>query len=63
MPLSSVLDKTFFFAKKNLFYNKSGYNDYWSYILRFRETLELQKSKIHPIQVYLEYLRQVNTGK
>lgn len=62
MPLRTLLDNTFFFAKHKLFFNSTPDLGLWGFILRFNNTLELEKSKIHPIESFLEYVRYSRTS-
>lgn len=63
MPLRTLLDNTFFFAKKKLFHNSTPDVGLWEYILRFNNTVELKKSKIHPIEPFLEYVKYSRNKK
>uniref|UniRef100_A0A2H8U049 SS-A/Ro ribonucleoprotein n=1 Tax=Melanaphis sacchari TaxID=742174 RepID=A0A2H8U049_9HEMI len=62
LPLKTILDNTFFFAKNRLFCNSSSDVGLWEYILRFNNTNLLKKSKIHPIEPYIEYAKYSRTA-
>lgn len=57
MPLRKLLDNTFFFAKQKLFCNTTPDVGLWEFILRFNNIAELKKSKIHPIEPFLAYVK------
>lgn len=62
MPLKALLENTFFFAKQRLFYNSTPDVGLWVYISRFNNAHELKKSKIHPIESFIEYVRYSRTS-
>lgn len=63
MPLKTLLEKTFHFAKQKLFHNSTPYVGLWEFILRFNNSVQLQKSQIHPIESYIEYVKYSRTSQ
>jgi len=63
MPLKTLLEKTFYLAKQRLFYNSSPDVGLWEYILRFNNLVQLEKSRIHPIESYIEYVKYSRTSR
>lgn len=61
MPLRALLENTFLFAKRRLFCNSTPNEGLWEYILRFNNVVQLQKSRIHPIESYIEYVKYSRT--
>lgn len=62
MPLRTLLENTFYLAKHRLFRNSSPDIGLWEFILRFNNTNELQKSQIHPIESFIEYVKYSRTS-
>ncbi|XP_050523905.1 uncharacterized protein LOC126895752 [Daktulosphaira vitifoliae] len=62
MPLKTLLDNTFRFAKKKLFLNIAPQEGLWNFILRFNNVMELEKEKIHPIEAFIQFARYSRTG-
>lgn len=63
MPLATLLDKTYSFAKLRLFCNSTPHTGLREYILRFSHVQKLKESKIHPIESFLEYVKYSRTSK
>jgi len=63
MPLKILLEKTFYFAKQKLFCNSTPDIGLWEFILRFSNTIELRKSRIHPIEPYIEFVKYSRTSQ
>jgi len=63
MPLKTLLENTFFFAKQRLFCNSTPDAGLWEFILRFNNTIQLKKSRIHPIESFIEYVRYSRTSQ
>jgi hypothetical protein len=62
LPLKTILENTFFFAKNRLFCNSSSEVGLWEYILRFNNRTLLKKSQIHPIESFIEYVKYSRTA-
>lgn len=62
MPLKTLLDNTFRFAKKKLFLNTAPQEGLLKFILRFSNAVELEKEKIHPIEAFIQFARYSRTG-
>jgi len=62
LSLEKILENTFFFAKNRLFHNSTPDVGLWEYILRFNNTSLLKKSRIHPIEPYIEYAKYARTS-
>lgn len=63
MPLTTILDKTFLFAKQRLFCNSTPYTGLLEYISRFSHEQNLKESKIHPIESFIQYVKYSRTSK
>lgn len=57
MPLRALLDNTLRFSRQKIFYPSSTRIGTWEYIARFSNSLHLQKSRIHPIESFVEYIK------
>jgi len=62
LPLKTILENTFFFAKNRLFRNVTPDVGLWEYILRFNNTTLLKKSQIHPIEPFIQYVKYSRTS-
>ncbi|XP_026819185.1 uncharacterized protein LOC113557842 [Rhopalosiphum maidis] len=63
LPLKTLLDNTYTFARHHLFQNETGNEGCMEFILRFNNYKAIQEAEIHPIQPYLEYLRYTRSGR
>lgn len=61
MPLRALLDNTLFFAKQKLFWNSTPHDGLWEFILRFNNSTFVKKSRIHPIESYIEFVKYSRT--
>lgn len=59
MPLATLLDNTFRFAKRRFFIDVSSteMEGIWAFISRFSNKIELKNSGIHPIEPFLQYIK------
>ncbi|VVC32718.1 TROVE domain [Cinara cedri] len=63
MPLITLLNKTYSFAKLRLFHNSTPHTGLTEYISRFTNTQELKESRIHPIESFVEYVKYSRMSK
>lgn len=62
LPLKTILDNTFFYAKHRVFCNLTPDVGLWEYISRFNNTVLLRKSQIHPIESFIQYVKYARTS-
>lgn len=61
MSLRELLNNIFYFSKQRLFHNSTPDLGLWEFILRFNNAFLLKKSRIHPIESFIEYVKYSRT--